>query len=106
MSRDNIPRLDRLDVEEVRAKCAICSFELTYPEYLLLGNRCIFHAKSLKPLQNISKFRFILHALREFEVVRGKIALKERGFTEIVYMPCVPELKFELNEIGSPGLKT
>jgi len=95
------------DAPEIRPRCDICAQEVTYPEFIFLGNKCIFHAdqKSVDDMMSISKLSFVKYALNELEVVRGKRSLKNRRLNHVDFQACVNELKPELHEIDSKGLE-
>ena len=99
------------DIPELRCKCAICGYELTYAEFLYLDDRCVFHASTAtyyegsKRLRTLSIWSFLWHAFNELIVTRGKVAMLERGLSHIDYMATVGEVGEELHTIDSKGLK-
>jgi len=78
-------RLERQDIVEKRAKCVICGYELTYPEYIT-GDKCVFHAEFKPEMGLLGWLRF---AYAEYRVMRLKLGMAKRGLTEHDFQACV-----------------
>lgn len=89
-------RLGRLDVVEKRSKCAICGYELTYPEYIL-DNKCVFHGALKRTEWGICAW--IAFAWQEYRVYARKLNMAKRGLTEQDYFACLGVHKNE--DIGN-----
>jgi len=87
--------MSRTDEIEVRAKCNICGFELTYPEFILLQNKCVFHAE----MPRMSWFTFLRMAILEFKAVRKKLKMKSKGMSEIDWQACVNTVAEDLSSM-------
>jgi len=97
--------LRRLDIPEERAKCNICGYDLSYPEFMALNGRCIFHAEEgLTVLKCMSFFAYILLLWRDYRVMKGKLRMKARGLTEVDFQAVISEIAPELHNIDSEGL--
>jgi hypothetical protein len=97
------------DVVERRNKCDICGYELTLVEWLISGCYCIFHEKDeskLEQIKNMSKIGYVRLLLADLDVARGKIAMKEKGMTEVDYMANVGAIKPEIQDMSVNDLKT
>lgn len=106
MPHEDLPRLQRQDIEEKRPKCDVCGYELTIAEILTTHNRCVFHAKEgLDILKKLTHFRYIKLLLGDLDVARGKIAMKRQGLTEVDFMACLTHVKPELRELDTAGFK-
>jgi len=77
--------LNRQDIIEKRAKCVVCGYELTYPEYIT-DNKCVFHSEFKPQWGLISWLRF---AIAEYRLMRLKLNMAKRGLDEKQYMACV-----------------
>lgn len=85
-------KLIRKETIERRNKCHICGCELTVAEFLISGCYCVFHENDenkLKQLKLLSKFSYIKALLGDLDVMRGKMALKDRGLDHVDYMACL-----------------
>jgi hypothetical protein len=91
---------DMNDIREIRPRCDLCAYELTFAEFLLLENRCVFHADNAFDLRrNVSKLKYIKLLLGDLNIFRAKIKMKERGMTAVDYMACVGTVKPDLHDI-------
>jgi hypothetical protein len=98
--------LQPTDITEQRIHCKICAYELTHPESMLLGDVCIWHAESIEPIKNLSILAFLWLAFNELLLVRAKIAMKDRGLTEVDFSACVGEVAKDLHFIdNSKGIR-
>lgn len=88
-------RLSRQDIVEKRAKCIICGYELTYPEYIN-DDKCVFHTEKRFRMGVVAWLRF---ALAEYRVMRSKASMAKRGLTEQDYFGCLGTVAGEVGEI-------
>jgi hypothetical protein len=98
--------LNRSDNAEKRVKCNICGFDLSYPEFMFLDGKCLFHAESgMTVLKNMSFLGYIRLLWHDYRVMKGKLAMQARDLSEVDWQACVSEVAEELHEVDSDGLK-
>lgn len=97
MSRELL--LNRNDIREIRPKCDICGQDLTYVEFLLLENRCVFHCGDTKPLKSLTMLKYLRLLMGDLFISRRKLQMKERGLDERDYAACVGTVRPSLEDI-------
>ena len=90
--------LNRSVVVERRAKCVVCGYVLSYPEYIQ-GDKCIFHSDSNINLRLMSLWNWIRYAIAEYRVMEAKLKMKAQGMTEKDYFGCLGNVAPEIEDI-------
>ena len=105
--RDDLPRLERQDIEEKRPCCDECAYPLTVAEILTTHNRCAFHGskEGVDRLEKLTHYRFIKLLLGDLDVARGKLSMKAKGLTAVDQAACVGHVGKDLPELDAAGLK-
>jgi len=89
----------RQDIEETRSCCKICGYQLTYLEFIMNGNYCVFHSKSNARLNYISLWRWVRFAIKEYKVMKAKLRMVRRGQTAQDYFACLGNVSSEIEHI-------
>ena len=103
MPHEDVGRLNKQDIEEHRAKCAVCSQELTYIEFFFYGDRCIWHTDRPERAENMPLLRYISLVWHDLQVLRGKARMKARGLTHVDYQACINTVAEDLRFIDNTG---
>jgi hypothetical protein len=99
MGIDTADRLNRNDIIEKRAKCVVCGYELTYPEYIN-DDKCIWHSEFKPQWGFLAWLRF---AIAEYRVMQRKLNMAKRGLTVHDYIGCLNVHAEEIRDIKSPS---
>ena len=91
--------LQKSDIREIRPRCDLCSQELTFIEFLLLENRCVFHAGDLGPVTKLSMWKFVKLLIGDLAITRKKVWMKICGLDEHDYAACIGVTKPSLKDI-------
>lgn len=97
--------MEKSDQQEFRPRCDMCGYELTFAEYIYVGNKCAFHAEPdrVKRLRGVSVIAFVRMLFGDLAVARAKLAMRDRGLTSLDYQACVGTVNEDLRFIDTAG---